>query len=291
MFIPKLLYMSNDDLMSVLPRERVPEPAGDPLAGLRRYNAHSIAPLAVEINLPGLRANGQSDLNHHHVIRELRLWSTQLKRRPVTRIHLSDPFGNLDAPALTELVYALAQCLRVSTAEKFEHAVSVRLRDITKSNIALLKGLKFNHIAIRVAEKGHPDHLKAVIGKLEDFRIAFVSLIIKWPTDRLEQEQALTTCLRLKPETLTLCGTSSPGSVEYPDDLLLSRGYYWSAERQAIVRLHSPLIRPAADCLKPGPGGIATFGHFAVQNYKHFAPYQAALQEARLPVETVIRRL
>lgn len=291
MIAPKLLHMSNDDFSSALPCEPVPESPGDPVAGLRQYNSHNIAPLGVELNLPGLRLNGQHGLNHHHLIRELRLWSPQLNRRPVTRIHLVDPFHDLDGPDLTELVYAVAQCLKVSTADKIEHAVSVRLRDITKPNIALLKGLKFNHIAIRVAEKCHPDHLKAVIGKLEDFRIAFISLIIKWPADTLEQERALSTYLHLQPETLTLCGARSPGNVEYPEHLLLSRGYCWSADRQAIVRLRSPLIRPAADCLRPGPGGVTTFGHFAAQNHSHFELYQRALQEARLPVEKVIRRL
>lgn len=275
-----------------MPRAPAPDSIGDSIACIRRYNSQSIAPIGVELDLPGLRSGRQSVLSHRHIIRELRLWSTQLTRRPITRLQLNEPFHSLDGPDLTELVYALAQSLKVSTAEQIEHTVTVRLRDITKPNIALLKGLKFNHIGIRVARTCHPEHLKAVIAKLQDFRISFISLLIKWPTDPVDLERSMTTYLDdLRPETLSLCGTPATACLESLNGLLLKHGYCWSAERHAIVRQKSGLHRPPSDYLRPGPGGVASFGNFTAYNYSNPDLYQSALLDARLPVERVIQRL
>ena len=127
---------------------------------------NNISPLSLEIDCASLRAwseeHTQERFRYQNLLRELRAWNKYLGRRPVNRVWINEPFVLLDAPGLTELVHAVAQNLKLIKGRHVEYSATLNLTDFSRQNIALLKGLEFNHIQIRVPDRFELHHLQNI---------------------------------------------------------------------------------------------------------------------------------
>lgn len=255
---------------------------------------NSIAPLAVEIDCTTMRAWGeqqaQERFRYQNLVRELRAWNKYLGRRPVSRIWINEPFCLMDAPSLTELVHALAQNLKLIKGRHVEHAVTLNLTDFTRENIALLKGLDFNHVLIRVPAGFELQQLQQLKQMLQEFKFSFISLQLDFDSQQMDFTLQLMELLSfLEPATV-----SFQQKLENPlkcitgeglTALLMQFGYFFQ-EPATILKFYSPLHARPADCVRLGPGAASRFGKLRTLNFSTPTGYHERIQTSGLPVAT-----
>lgn len=293
--LSKLLSMPTDDLThSAEPSAGPPMPHETVSDLLRRQLRNTIAPLGLDIDCAALaqwgKNAGLARFRHQNLVSELKCWSPYVNRRPISNIHLNEPFALLDAANLTELAHAIGQNLALMQGHHVQHTVTLRERDISRPNIALLKGLNFNHIRARVEKPIELQRLQVLKQSLDEFKFDFISLVI--PVEASGNDLALHLMEMLSffaPETLLL---------ECPDDakalnanlqdmaaMLMQFGYYFQPPAH-IVKVRSPLHSRPQDCLRLGPGAQCSLGSMRTSNVVAGEAYQRCLDKLQLPIAT-----
>lgn len=255
---------------------------------------NNIAPLALEIDCAAMRAWGEEHLKerfrYQNLVRELRAWNKYLSRRPVSRVWLNEPFCLMDAPSLTELIHAVAQNLKLMKGHHVEHAVTLCLNDFSRENIALLKGLEFNHIQMRVPANFDLPQLQQLKQLLTEFKFTYISLQLDFDSSSGDFNLQLMELLSfIAPSTLTF----SP-LLQEPLKRVVSEGFtsllmqfgYFLQEPSTILRFYSPLHGRPADYLRLGPGAACRFGHLRTLNFATPVGYSNRVQTSGLPVAT-----
>lgn len=255
---------------------------------------NNIAPLALEIDCAAMRTWGeeymQERFRYQNLVRELRAWNKYLSRRPVNRVWINEPFCLMDAPSLTELVHAIGQNLKLIKGAHVEHAVTLSLPDISRQNIALLKGLEFNHAHIRVPAEFDVQELQQIKQMLLEFKFTYVSLQLDFASETENFSLQLMELLSfIEPAILTFSpNIKEPLSRiggEGLTSLLMQFGYFLQ-EPATIMRFHSPLHGRPTDCVRLGPGAACRFGPLRTLNFTTSSGYQNRVQTTGLPVAT-----
>lgn len=262
------------------------------LAGQLRDN---ITPLSIEIDCTALRKwaqeQAQERFRHQNLIKELRLWAPLISRRPVNRLWLNDPFLIMDAPSLTELVYGLGQNLKLMQGRHIEHMVTLGETEFTRQNIALLRGLEFNHIQIRVnADAVCIRTLQNLVQTLADFKFSFISIHLGITSALTDSSLIIMELLSfIAPATLTLSQASNQPidfrSVESLVPMLMQFGYFFQAP-DTLMKFQSPLHNRPRDCLRLGPASVSVLGRLSVHNSPNARHYLGCLAQGQLPVAT-----
>lgn len=250
---------------------------------------NSIAPLGLEIDCAHLRLWGEQQgwprFRHQLLIRELKNWNQYLCRRPVNRFYLHQPFAILDAPNLTELVYSASQNLKLNQGKHTEYLATLNESDVTSENIALLKGLQFNHIRLLVPLDYDIEQLSLLQQQIRDYKISHISFALTFSLQERDCNLHLLQLLSfLEPETLQLQPGSSEAIPGLPA-LLMQFGYYLR-DATTIIRTKSPLHTSPIDCLRLGPGSCSRFGALRTTNFHHPDAYQERLSKCGLPIAT-----
>lgn len=256
---------------------------------LRARLRDSIAPLSLEVDCLALKkwakVKTQERFRHHALIKELRLWSKHLQRKPVNRIWLNSPLSIMDAPSLTELVYGIGHNLKLQHSHHVEHAITLDCKAINRQNIALLRGLEFNHIQINLTRDCDLEEAQRIHRSLEEFKFSFISFELEVNQDPsadamriMEHLSFLSpTALRLYPTPLDL------SNLDKLTPALMQFGYYFQAPN-IILKFHSPLHTPPADCVRLGP---QTYSQLCGLEFTHLASpdhYQNYLDNDLLPI-------
>lgn len=255
---------------------------------------NNIAPLGLEIDCANLRAwseeHAEERFRYQNLVRELRAWNKYLGRRPVNRVWINEPFALMDAPSLTELVHAVAQNLKLTKGHHVEHAVTLTLADFSRQNIALFKGLEFNHIQIRVPEEFDLQQLQNLKQLLREFKFPYVSLQLDFDSGSNDFMLRLMELLSfIEPSTVgfhpTLSAPFSRVNNEGLTALLMQFGYYMK-EPATLLQFYSPLHGRPIDCVRLGPGAACRFGALRTLNFATPDSYQSRVQTSGLPVAT-----
>jgi hypothetical protein len=255
---------------------------------------NNITPLGLEIDCASLRAwseeHTEERFRYQNLVRELRAWNKYLGRRPVNRVWINEPFALMDAPSLTELVHAVAQNLKLTKGHHVEHSVTLTLADFSRQNIALIKGLDFNHIQIRVPENFDLLQLQNLKQMLREFKFPYASLQLDFDSESNDFMLRLMELLSfIEPSTLgfhpKLTSPFSRVNNEGLAALLMQFGYYMK-EPATILRFHSPLHGRPTDCIRLGPGAACRFGALRTLNFTTPESYQSRVQTSGLPVAT-----
>lgn len=255
---------------------------------------NNIAPLALEIDCADLRAWGEEQVQerfrYQNLVRELRAWNRYLGRRPVNRVWINEPFCLMDAPSLTELVHAIAQNLKLTKGRHVEHAVTLNLSDISRQNVALFKGLEFNHIIIRVPAGFELSRLQQLKQLIQEFKFPYTSLQLDFSSSEPDFTLQLMELLSfLEPATIgfhqrlqdPLKGISGEGLTA----MLMQFGYFLQ-EPATILQFYSPLHARPTDCVRLGPGAASRFGPLRTLNFSTPASYNDRVQTTGLPIAT-----
>lgn len=292
---PKLLVMKSDDpnmLNAVHEEPHLPQEVVLELLHCQLRN--NIAPLALEIDCAAMRTWGEEQMlerfRYQNLVRELRAWNHYLNRRPISRILINEPFCLMDAPSLTELTHAIGQNLKLISGNHVEHTATLAIADITRQNIALLKGLGFNHIEIRVPVDFDIQQLRQVKQTLLEFKIAYVSLQLDFGSERDAFSMQLMELLSfVEPATLAFHRSIKDPLARIAGEgltaLLMQFGYFLH-EDNTIMRFNSPLRSRPTDCVRLGPGAASRFGAMRTVNFATAPAYHARVQTNGLPVAT-----
>lgn len=255
---------------------------------------NNIAPLALELDCPPMRVWGEEHLQerfrYQNLVRELRAWNKYLGRRPVSRVWVNEPFTLMDAPSLTELVHAIAQNLKLIKGRHVEHAVTLTLADCTRQNIALLKGLEFNHVLIRVPTGFDLSQLQQLKQMLDEFKFSFISLQLDFGSEQPDFTLQLMELLSfLEPATVSfhtqLQNPLNRITGEGLTAMLMQFGYFLQ-EPATILQFYSPLHARPTDCVRLGPGAASQLGKLRTLNFVTPTGYYDRVQASGLPVAT-----
>lgn len=254
----------------------------------------NIAPFGLELDCNALlgwaRQWDEPGFRHQNLVRELRVWSGLLARKPLARTYFSDPFQLLDAPALTEVVYAIGQNLKLLNGHHVEHGVTLNHHDLTRQNLGLLKGLDFNHICLKISDDFDLQELQVHRQMLADFRFAHFSLELDF--DAAEPDFLLHLMELLSfIEPASVCfgtGMRAPFAKVDRDGLttLLMQFGYFLADSGSLLRHGSPLHKRPRDTLCLGPGAGSRFAALQVTNLAAPDQFGARLDAAQLPAAT-----
>lgn len=284
--------MENDDFQALakqLPDNNMPHELAENL--LRRQISDNIAPISMELDCRHLTdwadKHDLGRFRHKYIIQELKSWSRLLSHRPIIRICIDDPFELIDAPNFTELVYAVGQHFKVLVGLHVEHAVTVDVSALTSENIALLKGLNFNHIRLRTDLPLDTKQLKRAKQKVSDFKIDRFSLVVDGDTDDDNLPMQLMECLSfVQPETLTLSRKQMASLQQQQQNLatvLMQFGYYLH-QGQRIIKFRSPFAELPKDRLRLGPEASSQFGRLCATNISDPDGYFGHIHKAQLPI-------
>lgn len=252
----------------------------------------SIAPFALEIDCVALRAwakkAAQKRFRHSVLIKELKLWAALLKHHPISRVWINDPFAIMDAPSLTELVYAVGHHLKIHKAHHVEHAVSLPQLSINPQNIALLRGLEFNHIQVSLGENYDIDALVRLKRLLDEFKFEHISFELPAGLDPGIDTMQIMECLSfLSPSSLVL----PPQHLEIEHlqhfvQVLMQFGYSLQAPHN-IVQFRSPLYARPDHVLRLGPEAKSLLNGLSISNLKHPEHYEHSLVAEKLPIQAL----
>lgn len=255
---------------------------------------NNISPLALEIDCATMRAWSEEQMQerfrYQNLVRELRAWNKYLGRRPVSRVWMNEPFCLMDAPSLTELVHAVAQNLKLIKGRHVEHIATLSLADFTPQNIALLKGLDFNHVQMRVPVGFELPELQKLKQMLMEFKFPYISVQLDFGSEQPDFTLQLMELLSfIEPATVTfnhkLQNPLKDVSGEGLTAMLMQFGYFLQ-EPATILKFYSPLHARPADCVRLGPGAASRFGQLRTLNFTTPSGYHNRVQTSGLPVAT-----
>ncbi len=253
--------------------------------------SHSISPMAVDINCPQMLAwakqCGTAKFRFQHLIKELKAWRPFFDKRPISLIWLHRPFKIMDAPGITELIFAIGHNLKLVSGQHVEHLVTLEADEITRENIALLRGLTFNHVNIAVPQGFELAKLKQLINRIREFQIPYVSIEMTFDCTNDDALPSMMNLLRyIQPETLNfpkppqiLCNMPPQEATS----VLMQMGYY-AHSNQCLMRFRSPLHSRPKDVLHLGPGAESLFGNLHAFNASDPQTYFEQTQKTTLPV-------
>lgn len=261
---------------------------------LQRRLRDNIAPLGLEIDCPKLLAWAQQwhepGFRYQNLVRELRIWSGYLRRRPLARTFFNDPFRLMDAPGLTELVYAVGQTLRLLHGHHVEHCVKLTCADLTHQNLGLLKGLEFNHICLAVDADLDLQELQVHRQMLEDFKFKYFSLELACDYDKGDFLLHLMELLSyIEPASVRLAGSGAAPFADSDRDglgkLLMQFGYFLG-DHDNLLKVSTPLHKRPSDTLRLGPGERSRFATTHASNFAAPMQYGERLDRNLLPIAT-----
>lgn len=287
--------MQNND-SNILPAEQSEShmPLDAVERALQRRLRDNIAPLGLEIDCPKLLAWAQHwhepGFRYQNLVRELRVWSVYLRRRPLARTYFNDPFKLMDAPGLTELVYAIGQTLRLLHGHHVEHCAKLTSTDLTRQNLGLLKGLEFNHICLAVDDDLDLQELQVHRQMLEDFKFKYFSLEFTFDYDDGDFLLHLMELLSyIEPASLRFAGAEPTPLADLDrnglDKLLMQFGYFLSGHN-TLLKVNTPLHKRPRDTLRLGPGERSRFATAQASNFTAPIQYGERLDKNLLPVAT-----
>ena len=200
--------MPNDDIHNLSHEHAEPHlPQEIVIELLHRQVRNNISPMSLEVDCQQLKQwaveNGNERFRHQNLIRELKTWSHFLSHRPFNRVSINEPFLLVDAPNFTEVVHSIGKNLKLLNAHNIEHAITLSTQYVTKDNIALIKGLKFNHMRIRVDESVSIDSLSKLAEMVREFNIPCVSVVMDIQSNTDDVPMLIMEVLSfIRPETL-----------------------------------------------------------------------------------------
>lgn len=253
-----------------------------------RYN---IAPFGLEVDCASLLQWvdqwDQPRFRHQNLVRELRAWSELLARKPLTFTYFKDPFALLDAPALTELVYAIGQNLKLLRGHHAEYGATLGHKDLTRQNLALLKGLDFNHVCLKVADEFDLQELRVHRQMLADYKFKYFSVELNFDSTSLDFLLRLMELLSFI-EPTSICFSTPGAPFQHVDregltSLLMQFGYFLT-ESNSLLKFHSPLSKRPQDFLHLGPGGRGRFANLQLINFIVPIQYGERLDKNHLPI-------
>lgn len=251
----------------------------------------SIAPIGLEIDCLALDAwakfHGHTHFEHISLVHELKAWGPLCSARPLSQVWVNRPFTIMDAPGLTQLVYAIGQSFKVIRGHHVEHATSLSLDDIERANIALLKGLNFNHIQLICDSPLSLAKIEACVTTIREFKFPWLSLMIHLPEHNDQGVDALMELLDLTqpqavafnrtPEMLIHLGSDSVA------ELLNQYGYYLH-NNHSLIRFHSTLHPKPTDVVRLGPGAYSHLAGIQAVNFDQPDAYFERVNHRQLPV-------
>ncbi len=249
----------------------------------------TISPLSLEIDCAALKNwsldQAHERFRHQNLIKELRLWSNYLHRRPVNRLWINDPFTLMDAPNLTELIYAIGQNMRLRQGHHIEHTISMSCHALTRQNVALLRGLEFNHIQVKLLPDCTLEQMQELKALLVEFKFTFISFEIDVNKDpSLDALRIMEILSFLTPDTLYLHPSQLDiNGIEHLTPMLMQFGYYFQAPN-LILKFHSPLHTRPGDCIRLGPGSSTSLNGLRITNLSSSEAYATHLKRDLLPI-------
>lgn len=283
---------TDDPNYLTLPIEEPHIPLNNVHGLLREHLRRDISPYSLEIDCTALRQwsekNNLNPFRHQDIIHELRAWSDLFSKRPIQRIWLNEPFEVMDAPSLTELIYAIGQNMKLLRSQHVEHTATLQMSDISVHNIALLKGLKFNHIQIHVTKEYDLTRLQCLKKVLENFKITYISLELDFDASTPSfVSQVMDILSFLAPDAIAL-SKAMAASLEIDDTKALTKlsqtGYFLHTATNTILKPNSPLQSRPADSLNIGPNAISQIGSLKLHNLSTLDAYRSRLHNTQIPV-------
>lgn len=292
---PTLCFMRTDDTSIATSDNDEPHLALDVIERLLRQKLrNNIAPYALEVDAPLLlQWSAQWDeppFRHQNLVRELRVWSEFLARKPLVRTFFNEPFRLMDAAGLTELVYAIGENFKLLHGHYMEHGVTLSHSDLTHQNLALLKGLEFNHVCLKISQDFDLQELQVHRHMLDDFKFRHVSLELNFDSAGFDFLLHLMELLSfIKPASVHFASVAS-SPFQHVDregltSLLMQFGYFLS-DSGTLLKFHSPLSKRPQDILRLGPACSSHLSNLRVTNFSTPLQYGARLDKKDLPVAT-----
>lgn len=249
----------------------------------------SIAPLALEVDCAAIKKWAKEDsgkrFRHNYLIKELKLWAELIKRKPIKRFWLNDPLTLMDAPGLTEFVFAMAKHLSVHNSGQAERATSLPLAKINKQNVALLRGLEFNHLQVSLNQQFDLAEIVELKQLVNEFKFNHLSYEVSVSGESDKDSMRIVECLSFfQPTSLIL----HPNSLDFShikkiSTQLMQLGYSFQAPNR-VVKFNSPLMERPAHVLNLGPQAISFLGEIKVTSLADYEHYCELLNNGKLPV-------
>ena len=250
-----------------------------------------ISPIALDIDCARLltwaKHNDTGKFRFQYLVKELKAWGPLLIKRPVSQIWLRHPFKIMDAAGLTELMFAIGHNLKLVSGQHVEHLATLEAQQINRENIALLRGLTFNHINISIPKGLALETTKQLSQRVKEFQIDQISFEVQFDP---KEKKALNTLMDLlgylKPETLNFSQPPHVLCAMTPREataILMQMGYYLYSN-QCLMRFKSPLHSRPLDTLRLGPGAKSGFGALQILNYQDPGPYLEHINKGALPM-------
>lgn len=255
-----------------------------------QQSRQSIAPVSLQIDCPMILEHARRTqgalVNHRDLIKELQLWSPLLKRRPVNRLWINDPFVIMDPPNLTELIYAVGQNVRLCHGHHIEHTVVLCCESASRNNVALLKGLEFNHLQLSLCPACTLEQAESLSRSVMGFKFPFISV-------------TLPDLATINPSTierfLAIIHTLQPGQImfdeQHQSDVtfaalrgIFAKDAYHNMTPGCLTRQNFTLPRTPPDQVSVGPGGVSLLGATTLVNTTHYQHYRTLLAHDALPI-------
>lgn len=261
---------------------------------LQQKLRHNIAPYGLEVDCPALlqwcHEWDEPPFRHQNLARELRTWSAILARKPLARIFFNEPFCLMDASSLTGWMNAIGESCRLHSGHHAELGVTLGPEDLNYQNLALLKGLDFNHVFVKVAADFDLQELQVHKQMLADLKLPYFSLELNFDSASMNFPLRLMELLSFI-EPASVCFSreiASPLQHVEQEGLIpaLMQFGYFIDNTQTVLKFHSPFNKRPRDTLRLGPGSRSRFVNLQTANFSAPTPYCERLDNKLLPVAT-----
>ncbi len=207
-------------------------------ANAAKHGTLTTAPLGICINIP-LTADKPVNPDQEIVkalLTEIRLYAEKYDRRPVTQLMWRNPYQITGGPEVTEILHYLSSRFCLNPATPHEYCAEIDLLTITEDQLALLRGLGFNQILLRLdapmassSREDTREKLRRRTQRLRDYRFVNIGVKLSYGHSAYglyHQRQLLDTVIALQPDRIIL--------GEISEDCL------WDTD-------NTPLLPPATD--------------------------------------------
>lgn len=258
---------------------------------LRQVNRTTITPISLEINCAPvanwLCANRLTEAGDLLLLQELKTWATHFRSRSVKRIQIKQPFMLFDSASLTELNYTIAQKFRLQQGQHLEQVIYLNAEDVNNEIIALLKGLRFNHIHIHCQPHITPNALNLICQQISDFKFHGFSLAVHKTYFGDDKGQRLTALVsRFKPKLVQFWGELPAPSWALQSQIksaLLDLGYKFKTSDVLARTENTQSLRTDIN-LCMGPSARSQLGALTVTNHGDPLSYLDRINRGHLPV-------
>ena len=263
-------------------------------ASLRAEIRDTIAPMAVTIDYARIenwaKHNGLQLFNYPYLLKELKIWGPYFCHRPVSQLKLNVPFSLMDASGLTELTHCIGQGFNLHRGSHIEHAVSLRPQDVTRENIALLKGLYFNHLYLCCNTQLPLTTTMSLFKLIREFNFDFSSLMLQFQSSEPAELTHLCNLLeRLQPHSICFINASKVQLNLHLNSVksLLNHYGYHPLTHSCVVRVRSVPKTKLNDVLSVGPMAQSCMGRLHITHLEHPSNYHLAIDNNWPPVAEI----